>query len=1107
MNILRIKVFFFGVASICLLPSVHSQSTPFGWTCPMWTKLYKEVSFVQNGSASLKVQSLLPDPNNPAFLSCEIPVTPGDSYNLTYYYKNPYELNIAEVLVWTGSASKHQGSIKYGSGNLVYIQGSLSGTVPEGVTGVRIGFICMDCFYEYPCTYDPNIHFVYIDNMSFESPTGSGNRLFNASFENWVNRNWAELSSVSPSGATRYYSVAVDGDYAIVGDGIESTDASGSNTLYNAGAAYILYRNQGGTDNWGVVKKIVPNDRHQDDYFGSSVDIYSYLSFNYVVVGSALNDYDASGANYLSGAGAAYVFSKDQGGTNNWGQVKKIVPADRHANDYFGNSVSIAYTNVAIGATGNDYDASGSNYLSTAGAAYIFERSQGGANNWGQVKKLNPANRYAQDEFGNSVALSGGYSVAVGARYHDYDASESNPITDAGAVYIFQKDQDGTNNWGMQKKILPVSRHMNDLFGSSVAMSGGEEVLVGVPAHDYDLAEANYLENSGAAYLFSMNQGGANNWGQVKKFVSSARGSYNEFGSSVSLTNDYCGISEARLNRIGAAQIYFRYEGGNNNWGLINTVTANNPVIDSYFGFQVDIADLYYDKTTLLVGTYGNTYLLGNIIPAGIKSFSDVKENKFTVNWTDGDGSNYAVFIKQANSGIALPLKHTTYNASTVFGNGSQISSSGWYCIFNGKGNSVTVTGLSPVTTYRTMVIGYSGTAGSEIYYVCEGYNNPANQITGIDLAGVSINVANNQVTGTTIAMEYSINSSNGSDGNWFNCTDINTTVTFDDGKVFVRQIDIPTNYRLVATVPPAPGSPIYTINYPNERTNEIIPDTIEYNDDNNFTAPNSNGSGTAVTVSPGTDLYFRTKPTTTTLPGQIFHLTVPVRPAAPAYYIDFKLETTAEIIKTEDEYSYSADMSSAVSGAGLKILLSAGKNIYFRKKATTSSFSGNIQDLPVPSRPDVPVVSLSDRNSASAVFVKSADGSGDKVEVSDGMEFSDDFGISWNAITPLTKVDATGMNHIMVRKMSTVVSFASGSTGNLDYEKPFVTIIDTESCNGPADIVTVRSNIDNGKVYIVLAGEPQSDAGDLEAAVLSGKAVSVNVSEALSDLSLPDTG
>ena len=49
--------------------------------------------------------------------------------------------------------------------------------------------------------------------------------------------------------------------------------------------------------------------------------------------------------------GAAYVFARNQGGADQWGQVKKLTASDGMARDYFGDSVATS------GDTGEDYPA------------------------------------------------------------------------------------------------------------------------------------------------------------------------------------------------------------------------------------------------------------------------------------------------------------------------------------------------------------------------------------------------------------------------------------------------------------------------------------------------------------------------------------------------------------------------------------------------------------------------------------------------------------------------------------------------------------------------------------------------------------------------------
>jgi hypothetical protein len=113
-------------------------------------------------------------------------------------------------------------------------------------------------------------------------------------------------------------------------------------------------------------------------------------------------------------------------------------------------------------------------------------------------------------------------------------------------------------------------------------------------------------------------------------------------------------------------------------------------------------------------------------------TFSNVQTNQFSFNWTDGSGAKRAVFIKQDSVGTAAPVNNITYNANTTFGSGSQIGTTGWYCVFNGTTHSsgVTVTNLLPNTNYRVMVSEYNGNPGTEQYNTSVALNNPKTQKT-----------------------------------------------------------------------------------------------------------------------------------------------------------------------------------------------------------------------------------------------------------------------------------------------------------------------------------------------------------------------------------------
>lgn len=101
-----------------------------------------------------------------------------------------------------------------------------------------------------------------------------------------------------------------------------------------------------------------------------------------------------------------------------------------------------------------------------------------------------------------------------------------------------------------------------------------------------------------------------------------------------------------------------------------------------------------------------------------------------TVTWTRGDGDACVVFVKLGGSGAAAPVDDTTYTANTTFGQGDQIGTSGWYCVYNGTGTSVAVTAMTSGMTYRVMVCEYNGGAGSQKYLAATTSGNPANFTT-----------------------------------------------------------------------------------------------------------------------------------------------------------------------------------------------------------------------------------------------------------------------------------------------------------------------------------------------------------------------------------------
>jgi gliding motility-associated-like protein len=110
-------------------------------------------------------------------------------------------------------------------------------------------------------------------------------------------------------------------------------------------------------------------------------------------------------------------------------------------------------------------------------------------------------------------------------------------------------------------------------------------------------------------------------------------------------------------------------------------------------------------------------------------TFSSIGTTTATASWTNGNGTSRAVFINKTNTGNAVPVNSTSYAANVNYGSGTQIGGSGWYCVYNGTGTTVNITGLITGQTYRVMAVEYNGIQGGsdENYLQGAGTNNPNN--------------------------------------------------------------------------------------------------------------------------------------------------------------------------------------------------------------------------------------------------------------------------------------------------------------------------------------------------------------------------------------------
>ena len=250
-----------------------------------------------------------------------------------------------------------------------------------------------------------------------------------------------------------------------------------------------------------------------------------------------------------------------------------------------------------------------------------------------------------------------------------------------------------------------------------------------------------------------------------------------------------------------------------------------------------------------------------------------------------------------------------------------------------------------------------------------------------------------NERTSSTVSSEYQyssnsdMSSSTSGDGSYVSLTPGSSTYFRKSatGSAFASNIQ--------ELFLPSGSTPDYSIDYWDERTNKVISSEDQFSYNSDFSGA-EDGNGQYLYLTPGRNVYFRSKADNS----KKQTLTVPYRPEAPSFEIDYINERTSTTVSSEYSYSDNGDMSASSSGDGSFVSLIPGSDKYFRKSATGSAFASGIQELLVPSKPDAPAVEIDFMNSRTSMIIEStteyatqadmsdaASGTGEYVEISPG--------------------------------------------------------------------------------------------------------------------------
>ncbi|MCK5809246.1 FG-GAP repeat protein [bacterium] len=263
-------------------------------------------------------------------------------------------------------------------------------------------------------------------------------------------------------------------------------------------------------DLFGSALQLTGDDKEKDR-FGASVAVSGDL----VAIGDLLY-----GTEYI------YIFERNSGGIDNWGEIKKI-----------------SVENASLALSGETLVVGG----------IIFDRNLGGENNWGEVTTLS--------ETASTFALDG--DIITAGTYDGY-------------VYVFERNSGGENKWGLEYTFVTDSEISDYLSGVSLSVDGSR-VVAGIPWDDHE---------NGKVYIFVKTDKG---WELEKTLTAPNINSTSPFGTSVSLSGNTLAVGSTFTTTSSTAFVFEKELGGSGGWELVEELVAEENETGDYFGTSVAV--------------------------------------------------------------------------------------------------------------------------------------------------------------------------------------------------------------------------------------------------------------------------------------------------------------------------------------------------------------------------------------------------------------------------------------------------------------------------------------------------------------------------------------
>lgn len=493
--------------------------------------------YVATGTAWLPVISENATPTWASVPANDVTILIGDTYNFTLEYDDPeniestftYQLSSGSLGTNTLTTNDENFSIVTNQAATFDITFRASDTVNEitstttftvrrerwnieSTSTINLNQTYANTYLGNAVAIDSTGNYGIAGAYNYGSPSGSAGKVtfLKRSGNNWTNLGEAQSSDVA-LGDQFGYSVAIDGDLAVVG---AWADDAGSNT--NNGSVYIFKRTN---DVYSQVAKI-DGPASNNALFGKSVAIIGNVVF-------------AGASGFNGNTGKAFTYITADGGTT-W--TAGLDYTGSTSGELFGESISASTkagggSTLAIGSPGDSL---------SRGAVTVYDNdtddwSVGGSATVTNTK-LTGTQDASGDKFGESLQVLDN-SLIIGVPYSDFNTIQG------GLAYNFVYSNIN-NSWSEQSIVQPDSPVNYERFGSSVSISNTSQypgnttldtVLVGAPG------------GLGSAYGLYWDTSN-NRYEQLTKFADSTNIA---FGSSVAVVGNTGLVGAINKDNIG----------------------------------------------------------------------------------------------------------------------------------------------------------------------------------------------------------------------------------------------------------------------------------------------------------------------------------------------------------------------------------------------------------------------------------------------------------------------------------------------------------------------------------------------------------------------------